>query len=130
MNGAGTDDTALRAMLARLNERLASRDPSIADEFTAEAVLAGSDLSDLSRGRPAIGTHFAALFELPFTIRFEWTRVDTGAEGDAGWLFAEGFGVLVKASGEERFDYHLSGVFHRSADGWKWRLFHGSAPKA
>lgn len=128
MNGGGTDD-GLRDMLARLNGYLARRDPASSDEFTADAVLAGSDLSDLSHGRERIAAHFAELFELPFIVRFDWTRVETGTEGDLGWLFAEGHGVLVKTSGEERFDYHLSGVFHHTAEGWKWKLFHGSAPR-
>jgi hypothetical protein len=129
MNGAGTGDADLRAMLARLNERLASRDPAISQDFAADAVLAGSDLGDLSRGRTAIGTHFTALFALPFVIRFDWTRIDTFARDDFGWLFAEGHGVLVRTSGEERFDYHLSGVFSRMSGDWEWTLFHGSAPK-
>lgn len=129
MNGDGTAD-GLREMLLRLNERLARRDPAIVDDFLPDAVLAGSDLEDLSRGHPALQNHFGKLFALPFTIRFDWRQVDARVEGGFGWLFAEGHGVLAKATGDERFDYHLSGVLQRTADGWKWRLFHGSAPRS
>jgi hypothetical protein len=127
MNGGRTN--GLRDMLSRLNERFARRDPAIADEFAVDAILAGSDLSDLSRGKTAIAAHMASILALPFTLRFDWQRVDATVEGDAGWLFAEGRAVMVKPGGEESFDYHLSGVLEHGEGGWKWKLFHGSAPK-
>jgi hypothetical protein len=129
MNGGGTDNAALRATLARLNDLLGRRDPAIADEFATDAVLSGSDLSDHSRGRDAIAAHFAEIFGLPFTLRFDWDRVETGSAGGTGWIFAEGHGVLVKDEGEQRMVYHLSGVLQRTGDDWHWRVFHGSAPK-
>ncbi len=121
---------AVNAALASLNIALKLRDPAITESFHKNAILIGSEQSDLSRGREAIAAHLGRIFARPYTIQFEWTSVEASRAGDTAWFFADGEVVIVAADGEQRRPYNLTGVLVETKRGWRWRLFHGSEPLA
>lgn len=119
---------AVNAALGHLNTALRLRDLSFVDTFHKNAVLIGSEASDLSRGREAILAHMSRIFAQPYTVQFDWKSVDVARAGETAWFFADGELVLSRASGIERRRYQLTGVLVESKRGWRWRLFHGSEP--
>lgn len=119
---------AVEVALDELNRALRERDPGFAGAFQKNAILVGSEASDLSRGREAIGAHLGAIFERPYLIQFAWQAVDAARSGVAAWFFADGELVVIRPEGEQRRPYSLTGVLVESKRGWRWRLFHGSEP--
>ena len=116
------NDTALRgdlpAFLAQFDEG-------------AEVLLVGSDAGEVFQGRAAIEGWLGKLFK---RNRFGWQmdRVIVDADGDAAWVFVDGAMIVRDLAGKQRFStpYRFSGVLVRRGDGWAWRLFHGSIPRA
>ena len=119
---------AVNAALATFNIALKHRDPAVAESFHKNAILIGSEQSDLSRGREAIAAHLAKIFTRAFTIQFDWKSVEATRAGETTWFFAAGELVISSAAGEERRPYNLTGVLVETKRGWRWRLFHGSEP--
>jgi uncharacterized protein (TIGR02246 family) len=119
---------AVAAALEALNRALRERDPAFADSFHKNAILIGSEASDLSRGRQAIGAHFGEIYAAPRLYQFTWNNVEVARSGDASWFFADGELIVISPDGEARRPYNLTGVLVESKRGWRWRLFHGSEP--
>jgi ketosteroid isomerase-like protein len=123
-------ERGVRRALVRLNERLASRDPAVIDEFMPDddTQLVGSELGEVAHGRAAVEAHFRKLYDRTETLTFDWREVDVSVHGPIAWLHAEGHAVVREAGAERRRPYRLTGVFELSHGQWKWRLFHGSEP--
>ena len=119
----------IEAALWRLARMMYERDPTIADEFVADALLVGSEPGEIARGREAIRALIAPIQARPGRVTWQWDSVDTTVEGDIGWLFAEGNVVMEAAADPVRLPYRLAGVLQRLDGVWRWRLFHGSEPK-
>lgn len=123
-NTAGIEDT-----LWRLGRLMLERDPAIADEFVADAMLVGSEPGEVARGREAIRALFAGIHAQPYRVTWQWDSVDATVEGETGWFFAEGSVVIDDAGPERRLAYRLAGVLQQLDGQWRWRLFHGSEPR-
>jgi uncharacterized protein (TIGR02246 family) len=126
--GGQRPNNAVGAALDELNRVFRDRDPAIGEMFHKNAILVGSERSDLSRGREAIAAHLGSIYQRPYLLQFEWKTVDVARSGDAAWFFADGDLVLIAPDGETRRPYNLTGVLVESKRGWRWRLFHGSEP--
>lgn len=121
----------IETALDRLNALVGSKDMGIVHAFDDEAdvLLVGSEADEVIRGRPALKAFFETLFAQPFTIGWNWSRLDTGTLGNVLWFFAEGHVVLDRDGKLTRRPYRLSGVLIRRDGGLHWRLFHGSEPQ-
>jgi SnoaL-like domain len=120
---------AIEDALWRLARMMYERDPAFADEFVADALLVGSEPGEVAHGRDAIRALVAPIHARPERVTWQWDSVDSAAEGDIGWLFAEGNFVMEAAGGPVRLPYRLAGVLQLLDGVWRWRLFHGSEPK-
>jgi ketosteroid isomerase-like protein len=122
------DKAGVRNALLRLGQLMFARDPDMANEFTPDALLVGSEPGEIARGSQEINALFAGIHVRPYRQTWRWDLIDCTAEGDVGWLFAEGYVVVDDGIEERRVPYRLSGVLQLSGDRWRWRLFHGSEP--
>lgn len=120
----GIEDT-----LWRLGRLMYERDPAIAEEFAADAVLIGSEPGEVARGPKAIGDLLAGIQAKPYRVTWQWDGIDARVEGEIGWLFAEGSVVIEDRDRQRHLPYRLAGVLQHRDDRWLWRLFHGSEPK-
>jgi ketosteroid isomerase-like protein len=123
------DTAGIEDALWRLGRLMYERDPAIAEEFLAEAMLVGSEPGEIANGREAIRTLFADIHAKPYRVTWQWERVDAHVEGEIGWFFAEGSAVIEDAAGQRRLPYRLAGVMQQLEGRLRWRLFHGSEPK-
>ena len=121
---AGIEDA-----LGRLGRLMYERDPAIADEFVADAMLVGSEPGEVAHGREAIRALFAGIHARPHRVTWQWDRVDATVESEIGWFFADGAVVIEDAGEQRRLAYRLAGVLQRVDNAWRWRLFHGSEPR-
>jgi ketosteroid isomerase-like protein len=121
---AGIEDA-----LWRLGRLMYERDPAMADEFVADALLVGSEPGEIARGREAIRALIAAIHSKPYRVTWQWDRVDATVEGDLGWFYADGAVVIEDAGELRRLAYRLAGVLQQVDNIWRWRLFHGSEPR-
>ena len=121
----------VKQALERLSALMAAADPAIAAQFdpAAEVLLVGSEVGEVVRGHQALGRFFAEIFALPLRIKWVWDDIEAGAQGETVWFFAEGAAVVLRDGIETRRPYRLSGVLVRTADGLRWRQFHGAEPK-
>ena len=126
-----TTRVEIETALHRLNALVGGKDKAVAELFdSGSALLVGSETAEIARGRPAIAAFFQSLFAQPLTIGWNWASLDTGAEGDVLWFFAEGHAVLDRAGVVDRVPYRLSGILVRRPGGLIWRQFHGAEPRA
>lgn len=126
-----TTRVEIETALHRLNALVGGKDMAVAELFdSGSALLVGSETGEIARGRPAIAAFFQSLFAQPVTIGWDWASLETGAEGDVLWFFAEGHAVLDRAGQVDRVPYRLSGILVRRPGGLIWRQFHGAEPRA
>ena len=127
-----TTRVEIETALHRLNALVGGKDMAVADQFedSGSALLVGSETGEIARGRPAIAAFFQSLFAQPVTIGWDWASLETGAEEDVLWFFAEGHAVLDRAGVVDRVPYRLSGILVRRPGGLIWRQFHGAEPRA
>jgi uncharacterized protein (TIGR02246 family) len=118
------------ATLHRLGRMLFDRDTAFADQFAEDGLLVGSEPGEIAAGREAIRTMVGALFDRPARYIWDWRSIDIRVDGDIGWLFAEGEAVRADRDGRTGVPYRLSAVLGWDGALWRWRLFHGSEPKA
>jgi ketosteroid isomerase-like protein len=123
--GAGGIEDALW----RLGRLMYERDPAMADEFLADAMLVGSEPGEIARGREAIRALIAGIHSKSYRVTWQWESVDATVEGEIGWFYADGTVVIEDAAEQRRLAYRLAGVLQRVNDTWRWRLFHGSEPR-
>lgn len=124
-----SEEPAIEDALSRLGRLMYERDPAVADEFVADAILIGSEAGEIARGRAEIRVLFAGIHAKPYRVTWQWDSVDTKVEGSLGWFFAEGNAIIERTEGQIRLPYRLAGVLQRLDGRWYWRLFHGSEPK-
>jgi uncharacterized protein (TIGR02246 family) len=105
------------------------RDPTIADEFTTDAVLVGSEPGEVAHGREAIRSLLAGIQAKPYRVTWQWDSVDARVEDLVGWFIAQGSAVIDNGTGQQHVPYRLTGVLQQAEGRWRWRLFHGSEPK-
>jgi ketosteroid isomerase-like protein len=115
--------------LWRLGRLMYERDPAMADEFTADAVLVGSEPGEIARGREAIRVLIAGIHAKSYRVTWQWESVDATVEGEIGWFYADGAVVIEDAGKQRRLAYRLAGVLQQVDNTWRWRLFHGSEPR-
>jgi uncharacterized protein (TIGR02246 family) len=124
-----SDTAGIEDALWRLGRLMYERDPAMADEFVADALLVGSEPGEIARGREAIRALIAGIHAQTYRATWQWDSVDVRVEGNIGWLFADGHFVAEEAGQQRRLGYRLAGVLQRLDGWWRWRLFHGSEPK-
>ena len=94
-----------------------------------QILLAGSDNGEIYRGKPAIRTWLASLFE---HNRFSWdlSRADIDSNGNTAWVFVDGTMTVVDDTGAvvKKAPYRFAGVLVKRGGAWKWRMFDGSVP--
>lgn len=91
-------------------------------------ILAGSDRSEVYRGKAEIRAWLGKLFE---HNRFSWdlSHSDIDANGNTAWVFVDGTMTVVDDTGAvKKTPYRFSGVLVKRGHDWKWRLFNGSIP--
>ena len=115
--------------LWRLARMMYERDPAMADEFVTDALLVGSEPGEIARGREAIRALLEPIHARPERVTWQWDSIDIAAQGEVGWLFAEGNFVMEAVAGAVRLPYRLAAVLQLLDGVWRWRLFHGSEPK-
>ncbi len=97
----------------------------------ADVLLVGSDKGEVFQGRVAIEGWLRRILA---KNRFSWAmdRVEISTAGETAWVFVEGSMKVSDPAGTPRFTapYRFSGVLVRRGDGWAWRLWHGSMPRA
>ena len=125
MAGAGGIEDALW----RLGRLMYERDPAMADEFLADAMLVGSEPGEIARGREAIRALIAGIHSKSYRVTWQWESVNATVEGEIGWFYADGAVVIEDAAEQRRLAYRLAGVLQQVNDTWRWRLFHGSEPR-
>ena len=123
------DTAGIEDAIGRLGRLMYDRDPAIADEFMADAMLVGSEPGEVAHGREAIRTLLAGIHAKPYRVTWQWDSVDATIEGETGWFFAEGSAIMDDGGQLRRLAYRLAGVLHLADGHWRWRLFHGSEPK-
>jgi uncharacterized protein (TIGR02246 family) len=122
------EPSEILAALERFECDIAARDMTVAELFTVDGRVAGSEASDLATGREAIADHFKTYFALPFTIHWAWRSRDISSLGHVAWLFADGDVILRGNGGERRSPYRLTCIFVRQEGRWLIAHFHGAQP--
>lgn len=122
----------IEGALHRLNALMGAKDLGILHAFDddADVLLVGSEIDEVVQGPAALRVFFENLFAQDVSIGWDWSRIDTGAQGNILWFFAEGQVVLDRGRQQDRRPYRLSGVLVRRDGTLRWRQFHGSEPKA
>ena len=115
--------------LWRLGRLMYERDPAMADEFVADAMLVGSEPGEIARGREAVRALVAGIHARSYRVTWQWDSVDATVDGEIGWFFADGAVVIEDAGEQRRLAYRLAGVLQQVDNSWRWRLFHGSEPR-
>ena len=120
----------ISGLLDRLSALMQARDPAIIELFGEDdtTMLIGSEPGELARGRTAIASLFAAIFDSPNAIHWDWDVIDATGRDNVSWFYAEGSVVLVGAKETVWRAYRLSGVLTRHDGGWRFAQFHGSEP--
>lgn len=124
-----TGEAGIEAALAGLSRLMLERDPDFADQFTADALLVGSEPGEIADGREAIRALIAPLHARPDTLTWVWDRKWITVAGTIGWVFAEGDLVSTLGVTARRLPYRLSAVLEYDGSVWRFRQFHGSEPK-
>lgn len=118
-----------RQALETISRRMRDRDPAIADLFVPHALLVGSGMGEIARGRAAIAALFAGIHARDYTVSWDFPELDSRGDAARVWLFAEGHAVIARAGGLDRLPYRLAAVLVAEGDDWCWELFHGSEPR-
>ena len=124
-----SDLAAIRELAMQLARKRFEKDISIVDDFEPDAVLIGSDADEIAEGQARIRSVFQHAIRRPHTLQLTWERVEAFAEGDIGWLYADGAAELSGTGRPRKLRYRLTAVVGRRDGVWRWRLFHGSEPK-
>jgi ketosteroid isomerase-like protein len=125
----GTElQAVVRGVLDEFDAALRAKDPNIARRFDASAIFIGSEPGEMARGHEEIAALLDSVLKSPNAVRFAWASIDVNRAGETAWFFADGEVVISNDAGETRRPYGLTGVLVEGADGWRWRLFHGSEP--
>jgi len=121
----------VEASLGRIGRLMFDRSEAFADEFAPDGVLVGSEPGEVARGREAVRVLIRGFHALPARYTWRWDSLDQCVDGPWAWFFAEGAAIKETPDGArtER-PYRLSGVLGREGDRWRWKLFHGSEPRA
>ena len=123
-----TDEIARQA-LDTINRLMRGKDAAIAELFTADALLVGSETGEIARGRDAIGALFAGIHAGNYAVWWDFPLLESGGDERRVWFFGEGHVVLARETGSDRLPYRLSAVLVPEGDDWRWELFHGSEPR-
>lgn len=89
-----------------------------------DGVLAGASEGELAVGG-AIAGFLALALDTVLAMRWEWEAPVVRCEGDLAWFFVEG---KVFVDDTKPRPYRASGVLRRSAEGWRFVLWHGAEP--
>ncbi|MEO6634169.1 MAG: SgcJ/EcaC family oxidoreductase [Devosia sp.] len=123
------DQAAVREAIALMVRKRFDKDPSIADDFEADAVLIGSDSDEVAFGIERIRAYYRYVMKRPYAVQLTWDRLEISTEGDLAWFQAEGAADAMGRGQTKRTRYRLSGLLARRDGVWRWRLFHGSEPR-
>jgi uncharacterized protein (TIGR02246 family) len=128
-----SDRQAVRDALASLDDAFDGHDlEAMLELCTEDVVFIGSGEGEEAVGRDAIGPMFDALAPRleRLTFSLEWESVDIDVLGEVALVSARGLAHLMTPSRNDTIRYRLTGVLVRTADGWRWRIYHGSEPAA
>jgi ketosteroid isomerase-like protein len=129
LEGEPMTDEIARQALETINRLMRDKDPAVADLFVPDALLVGSEVGEIARGREAIAALFAGIHAHDYAVWWDFPLLDSGGDTQRVWLFAEGHVVLERVSGSDRLPYRLSAALVAEGDDWRWELFHGSEPR-
>ncbi len=129
LEGEPMTDEIARQALETISRLMRGKDPAIADLFVPDALLVGSEVGEIARGREAIAALFAGIHARDYIVWWDFPQLDSGGDTQRVWLFAEGHVVVERANGSGRLPYRLSAVVVAEGGDWRWELFHGSEPR-
>jgi len=124
----GDRSAALRATVERLSTRRFAKDIGLADEFEHDAIGCGSEAADVFVDGSGVRTHFATNMGKDFTVRWNWSLLETRIDGDTGWFFANGSASVGRGGVETAYSFRMSGVLSWRNGEWRRRMLHASEP--
>ena len=130
---ANDAESAARGLLAELEQRLAAKDlDAMADLFTDDVVLIGDEVENFDRESTV--AYLALMADMKPTVRWDWDRVAVLLNAPGVLSFAAaGTIAFDDEAGQRRSDpepFRLTCLAVEQGDRWRWRHFHGSAPRA
>jgi ketosteroid isomerase-like protein len=92
-------------------------------------MLIGSDKGEVNKGKAQCKEWLTQIFGFA-SFSWEMDSINIDSNGKTAWVFVEGTMVVeFKQGGSKRTPYRFTGILIKKKDGWKWRLFDGSAPR-
>ena len=126
------DESAARAVLAELEERLATHDlDRMAEFFTDDVVLIGD--SEELFDRSSTVDYLGVMADMEPTVRWQWDKLSVVAESaDLLAFAAAGTMTFHDPSGAPRGEgehFRVTCIASHADDGWRLKHFHGCAPR-
>ena len=130
MNSDDLDGRMILPMLDRLSALIFARDPAVVDELWNELGfrLVGSEQGESAETRDELACLFETLFSRPSRFSWAWKDRTVTRCGDLAWICAEGDLEITYPDHMQLKPYRAVCIFHKVAEGWRWRLFSGSEP--